>query len=268
MPADLVFHQEGPKQKRTSLRTRNHEVARQKARALEAELSGAVPRQAGTVDIAAAVQAYLDWQDSNDRAPKTMLKYRDVLTRFAAHCRDAGVRLMHAITTQTVDEFGVRRRRDGMAAKTVYTELTIVRQWLNFAVTRRMLAASPVAGTKLVKPKPGPRDYWRQEQLDAIVEAAKAPYKAAFLLMAETGMRIGEVVHLTHDDLTLTGPTPVALFKEPWKPGRFDSTISNQRRGRDSQRRFGSNPDLSVTELRRRTGQQRRGRDSNPRSSF
>jgi site-specific recombinase XerD len=206
--------QEGPKQQRKSLRTRNHEVARQKARALEAELTGAVPRQAGTVDIAVAAQAYVDWQDSNDRAPKTMIKYRDVLNRFAAHCRDAGVRLMHAVTTQTVDEFGVCRRRDGMAAKTVYTELTIVRQWLNFAVSRRMLAASPVSGTKLVKPKPGPRDYWRQEQLDAIVEAARAPYKAAYLLMAETGMRVGEVVHLTHDDLTLDGPTPVAHIDE------------------------------------------------------
>ena len=219
-------HQEGPKQKRTSLRTRNHEVARQKARAIEAELSGAVPRQAGTFDIAAAVQAYIDWQDSNDRAPKTMVKYRDVLTRFAAHCRDAGVRLMHAITTQTVDEFAIRRRRDGMAAKTIYTELTIVRQWLNFTVTRRMLAVSPVSGTKLVKPKPGPRDYWRQQQLDAIVEAARGPYKAAFVLMAETGMRIGEVVHLTHDDLTLTGPAPVAHIRpkdvvpgaRPWRP--------------------------------------------------
>jgi len=148
--------QEGPKQQRKSLWTRNHEVAWQKARAVEAELSGAVPRQAGTFDIAGVVQSYIDVQDSNDRAPKTMIKYRDALTRFAAHCRDAGVRLMHAITTQTVDEFGVRRRRDGMAAKTVYTELTIVRQWLNFVVTRRMLAASPVAGTKLAKPKPGP----------------------------------------------------------------------------------------------------------------
>ena len=219
-------HQEGPKQKRTSLRTRNHEVARQKARAIEAELSGAVPRQAGTFDIAAAVQAYIDWQDSNDRAPKTMVKYRDVLTRFAAHCRDAGVRLMHAITTQTVDEFAIRRRRDGMAAKTIYTELTVVRQWLNFVVSRRMLAASPVAGTKLVKPKPGPRDYWRQQQLDAIVEAARGPYKAAFVLMAETGMRIGEVVPLTQDDLTLTGPAPVAHIRpkdvvpgaRPWRP--------------------------------------------------
>jgi integrase len=116
-------------------------------------------------------------------------------------------------------------------AKTGYTELTIVRQWLNFAVSRRMLAASPVACTKLVKPKPVPRDYWRQEQLDVIVEAAKAPYKAAFLMMAETGMRIGEVVHLTHDDLThddltLDGPTPIAHIRpkevvsgaRPWRP--------------------------------------------------
>jgi site-specific recombinase XerD len=218
--------QEGPKQQRKSLRTRNHDVARQKARALEAELSGAVPRQAGAFDIAATVQAYLDVQESNDRAAKTMMKYRDVLNRFAAHCQAAGVRLMHAISVQTLDDFAVRRRRDGMAAKTVYTELTIVRQWLNFAVTRRMLTMSPVAGTKLVKPKPGPRDYWRQEQLDAIVETARAPYKAAFLLMAETGMRIGEVVHLTHDDLTLDGPTPIAHIRpkevlpgaRPWRP--------------------------------------------------
>ncbi|MFM8283478.1 MAG: hypothetical protein ACKOCW_07940 [Planctomycetaceae bacterium] len=67
------------------------------------------------------------------------------------------------------------------------------------------------------------------EQIEALED-----FHPELLLMAETGMRIGEVVHLTHDDLTLTGPTPVALFKEPWKPGRFDSTISNQRRGRDS----------------------------------
>lgn len=218
--------QEGPKQQRKSLRTRNHDVARQKARVLESELSGTVPRQAGTFDVAAVVQAYLDWQDSNDRAAKTMMKYRGVLNRFVAHCHTAGVRLMHAISVQTIDEFGVRRRRDGMAAKTVYTELTIIRQWLNFAVTRRMLTASPVAGTKLVKPKPTPRDYWRQDKLDAIVDAAKGPYKAAYLLMSETGMRVGEVIHLTHDDLTLDGPTPVAHIRakevvagaKPWRP--------------------------------------------------
>ena len=58
------------------------------------------------------------------------------------------------------------------------------------------------------------------------MEAARGPYKAAFILMAETGMRIGEVVHLTHDDLTLTGPTPVAHIRpkdvvpgaRPWRP--------------------------------------------------
>ena len=218
--------QEGPKQQRKSLRTRNHDVARQKARVLESELSGAVPRQAGTFDVAAVVQAYLDVQESNDRAAKTMMKYRDVLNRFAAQCQAAGVRLMHAISVQTIDEFGVRRRRDGMAAKTVYTELTIIRQWLNFAVTRRMLNASPVAGTKLVKPKPTPRDYWRQDKLDAIVDTAKGPYKAAYLLMSETGMRVGEVIHLTWDDLTLDGPAPVAHIRanevvagaKPWRP--------------------------------------------------
>jgi hypothetical protein len=111
--------QEGPKQQRKSLRTRNYDVARQKARALEGQLSGAVPRQAGTFDI-------------------------------------AGVRLMCAISVQNLEDFAVRRRRDGMAAKTVSTELTIVRQWLNFAVTRRMLTMSPVAGTKPLKPKPAP----------------------------------------------------------------------------------------------------------------
>ncbi|RLS79150.1 MAG: hypothetical protein DWI03_02505 [Planctomycetota bacterium] len=92
-------------------------------------------------------------------------------------------------------------------------------------MTRRMLTASPVAGTKLVKPKPTPRDYWRQDKLDAIVDAARGPYKAAYLLMSETGMRVGEVVHLTHDDLTLDGPAPVAHIRakevvagaKPWR---------------------------------------------------
>ena len=96
-----------------------------------------------------------------------------------------------------------------------------------------MLTASPVAGTKLVKPKPTPRDYWRQDKLDAIVDAARGPYKAAYLLMSETGMRVGEVVHLTHDDLTLDGPAPVAHIRakevvagaKPWRPKNGEERV-------------------------------------------
>ena len=58
------------------------------------------------------------------------------------------------------------------------------------------------------------------------MEEATAPYQAAFLLMAETGMRIGEVVHPSHDDRALDGPTPVThirpkevvLGARPWRP--------------------------------------------------
>jgi hypothetical protein len=41
-------------------------------------------RQAVAFDIADVVQSYLDVQESNDRAAKTMVKNRDVLNRFAA----------------------------------------------------------------------------------------------------------------------------------------------------------------------------------------
>ena len=178
--------QEGPKQQRKTLGTRNHEVARQKARALEAQLSGAVPRQAGTFDIGAVVQAYLDWEDSNDRADKTMTKYRYVPNRFTAHCHAAGVRLMHAISVQTVDDFGVRRRRDGMAAKTVYTELTIVRQWLNFAVTRRMLTMS--LRPKEVEPGAKP---WRPKNGEQ--RAVQLPPRAVAMLRNLPDRAAGDV---------------------------------------------------------------------------
>ena len=56
--------------------------------------------------------------------------------------------------------------------------------------------------------------------------AAKDPYKACYVLMADTGMRFGEVIHLTWDDLTLDGRTPVAHIRakevvpgaRPWRP--------------------------------------------------
>jgi len=56
------------------------------------------------------------------------------------------------------------RRRDGMAATTVYTELTIVRQWLNFyvhiadeqaQVTMRQLAVRRHAAGRPAKPAQG-----------------------------------------------------------------------------------------------------------------
>ena len=61
-PVWYANYQEGGKQRRTSLKVRNHEVARQKARALEAQLSGAVPRQAGAFDIATVEPCRFTWK--------------------------------------------------------------------------------------------------------------------------------------------------------------------------------------------------------------
>ena len=93
------------------------------------------------------------------------------------------------------------RKDEDAADKTIYTESVVIRQVVNFALTRKLIASDPLAGLKLSKPKPTPQPCWSPEQMDLIIAQAQEPMRSCLVLLKETGMRVGELVHLTWDDV-------------------------------------------------------------------
>ena len=62
-----------------------------------------------------------------------------------------------------------------VSPKTQYNESTIIRCFVNFALSRGMLTHDPLKGLKLKKPKPTPQPCWTYEQVQSI---RKRPVKS------------------------------------------------------------------------------------------
>lgn len=211
-------------QRRRSLKTRSKKEARRLAVLLEAELLQG--RHRPGVDppaIAEAVHEYLEYIAAEDRSAKTLVKYRFVLGRLKELAARAGAARLDEVGPALLDRYRRERIAAGAAAKTIYTELTIVRQLTKFAVSRGRLASDPLAGMKLRKPKPMPQPCWTLAEVVRILEASREPQRAAYTLLAETGMRIGELQHLTWSDVDFEHGLIHVRPKAGWKPKSGDA---------------------------------------------
>jgi integrase len=77
----------------------------------------------------------------------------------------------------------------------------IIRQLVNFAKSRRLVVIDPLAGLRLREPKPAPQPCWTQDEVDQILTSSNQPSQAALTILAHTGLRVGELKHLTWDDV-------------------------------------------------------------------
>lgn len=148
-------HQRDGRQTRQSLRTRSKKEACRLALRLEGELGqDGTARPAAPPTIDEVIDAYQDALKVEGRAAKTLSKYEEVLERVRtlANRRHAGTIL--DLNRPFLDAYRAERRNAEVADKTLYTESVIVRQVVNFALSRWNLSTDPLKGLKLKKPKP------------------------------------------------------------------------------------------------------------------
>ena len=101
----------------------------------------------------------------------------------------------------------------------------MIRQLVLFAFKRLMVQRDPLLGVKLKKPKPTPQPTFDDEQLEQILLLARPPYHALFLLLAETGLRIGEARWLSWDDVDLKKGVIHVRAKDDWRPKTGDERV-------------------------------------------
>lgn len=99
-----------------------------------------------------------------------------------------------------------------------------LRQLVNFALSRKMVDVDPLAGLNLKKPKPTRQPCWTAGEVAKILAAAPPEVRPALTLLAETGMRFGELQWLTWDDIKLNGDESVLYIrpKDAWRPKSGD----------------------------------------------
>jgi len=217
------FQLEG-QQHRQSLHTQSKKEARRRAVRLDADLQkGQRPTAGKSPSLESAIQKYLQYLENEGRARKTTDKYDGILQRLLKLADQQGTDKLTGITPALLDTYKQQRVADQVAKKTIHTEVVVIRQLVNFALSRKMITADPLQGIKFVKPKPRPQPCWSRQEVERILAAAAEPHRSVLRLLAETGLRIGELKHLTWDDIDFLRRVLLVREKDGWKPKTGDA---------------------------------------------
>lgn len=218
--------QQGGKQHRKALGTSSKKEARRRAIQLEAEIiQGRYQRALPPPALRSAIESYQQFLRTEGRAEKTLAKYDKIFERLLELAERRRVRTLDGVTLKFLDAYRAERVEAGTAPKTLYTESVVVRQLINFALSRNLLTADPLQGLKLKKPKPTQQPCWTPAEIERILAASREPERSVFLTLADTGMRIGELQHLTWEDIDLGRNVLHIRPKDGWRPKTGDQRV-------------------------------------------
>lgn len=219
------FQFEG-KQRRQSLKTTSKKEARRRAIRLEAEImEGRYAKQRKAPAIEQVTGAYVRHLRTESKAKRTMDKVALVQRRLLDLAERRKAKSILDVDLAFVDAYraeAVVREPKPAAPKTLLNETVIIRQFVNFALSRNMISSDPLRGLKLKKVKSKPQPCWTRAQVDSILAAAKPPHKAALMILAESGMRVGELKWLTWQDVDFERGVLHIRPKDDWKPKTGD----------------------------------------------
>lgn len=214
------------KQKRQSLRTKSKKEARRRAVLLEAELlKGRYQNEIKPATIESTIEAYRSTLETKKRSVKTLSKYSRVSRQVLELAQRLKRRRMNEVDMHFLDIYCSERvSRDGVNPdSTLIDDVVFIKQLINFAITREMLAANPLKGLRIRKRKRKPQPWWKSEEVEQILSAATEPHVWEFTILADTGFRINELRHLTWEDVDFTNNLVHVREKqvsatEYWKP--------------------------------------------------
>lgn len=217
------YQQQDGRQVRKSLKTRNKVVATRKAGQIESELrEGEIPSQPQATSVETLISEYIQSLVTNGRATKTLAKYRCVLRRFDKLLTGEDVARVTQIRARHLQKYRNARSEAGCQAKTIYNETVILLQLMKFAKRMDYITTEPFKNFPNPEPRPARQPCWTPEETERILESAKDQDRLAFTILADSGIRLGELQWLSWDDIDLEGRTLQVREKDDWKPKTGD----------------------------------------------
>lgn len=190
---------------RQSLQTANKRIALQRALHLDAQLaSGTFQKPPPPITVRQAAEDYLQFLKTEHRSAKTLVKYQGILNVLAALLEEQGITRLAQFTTVLFDKFRAVRKADHHR-KTMYTEGVVVKQFVKWAKSRRLIAVNPIAEYQLHKPLLEPKEGPSLHQVNTILAALDQALQTPIALLAFTGMRAGELQRLQPQDIDPAG---------------------------------------------------------------
>ena len=176
--------------------------------------------------IKTAVAMHVKYLESEGRSRKTVYKYRATFRHVQELAKGRGIRFLDELDVAFLDAYRQLRASEGKSPKTLWNETTTIKQLLNFAVSRGQIDANRLKAAKYDKPKSKLQPFRSIEQVQQILKSTETTsYHDVYLMLSETGMRVGEVQFLTWDDVDLANRVLYVREKQVgvskrdvWKP--------------------------------------------------
>lgn len=112
-----------------------------------------------------------------------------------------GKKRLDQINARDIEAFKSMKLREGISAKTVNNMLTILRKLLSVAQEWEIIPFVPKV--KWLKVPPNKFDFLTFDEADRLIAAAEGEWRTMITLASKTGLRQGELLALTWDDLDL-----------------------------------------------------------------
>jgi integrase len=189
----------------TSLRQATVNQANQAAAKIRAEF--------GTWPLTKVHQRHIeDWRDrlvkaAPDRHAAQIAALKAKLLKISADKR--AVRARRRLAALTADGPAIAARLARTGPRAANKALAHLRRLYKFAQERRYVTFNPTDGVRMAKAprssdRPIDTNVLSVEEIGALVAATDAEHRAALLVLAYAGLRVGELVGLTWGDLELT----------------------------------------------------------------
>ena len=211
------------RQVRKALGTANVKEARRRAARIDVELAGGIWKPAAeAITVREATVRYADVLRTGGRLPSTMRTYTRWMTAIADLAEELGIGDVGGLGPSFLDAYRKRRVEAGNGPVTVYHGDVFLRQLVLFAVRRDLVARDPLKDVRLPRPKAAPQPCWTRAETEAILAAAPPELRLPLTLLAELGLRFGELAWLLWDDVDFAANFILIRPKPGWSPKTGD----------------------------------------------
>lgn len=191
----------GYSHRRVSLKTTDQATAIRIAEKMSLDLAkGELKEINAKFPLDEAIQHYLAKITSDMRSRKTLLKYAQVLRELKDLVSKRGVNYLHQLRSTDFDDYRNQRAKE-CSPKTTYGDCVILKQFMKFCKSRKLLSENPFQDLKIPKPPTNKRYAPTLEQMMAILNSVSDSDKIPLLTLACTGMRSGELQRLQIEDV-------------------------------------------------------------------
>jgi integrase len=190
--------------KRRSFYGRTAADARKQMQAARARLATGAPVVDAKVTIAAWCRHWLETTVEASSRRATTRELYEKLSRLHIEAPPFGRLTLDRVRATDVEGLILRLRRKGLAPSTVQRIFVVLRLAFDGAVRDGVIARNPAAGVKQPSIERSEAHHLEPAEVVALLEQAQGTrYHALLRLIATTGLRKGEALALTWDDIDL-----------------------------------------------------------------